>query len=126
MNLVPSQPLTLEPIVNSAVPQTPALSSVLPTPIDPNLVEFTSPHLWNEPTQSVINTFRLNLQQWTVSYCQTCLRVQPFSRTSQVLVECRHCKNQRDKGKVSHFGAGNDMDPGPVHPFSVVLIILDT
>jgi len=122
---MPSQPLTFEPIVNSAIQTAvpPPTSSIIPTLINQNLVEFTFPQLWNEATQSVINNFRFNLQQWTISYCQMCLRVQPFSCTRQVLVECSHCKSQRSKQKVSHFGANNDVDPRPVHPFSVTCCI---
>ena len=85
-----------------------------PAPVTSALIEFTSPDLWNEATQNVVDDFRFNLQQWTISFCPTCLRTHPFSQSRQV-VECSHCTTQRLKGGASHFGAENDMDPGLVH-----------
>lgn len=93
----------------------PPLPAPLP-PVNPDLVDFTSSDLWNDATQNVVNDFRVNLQQWTVSFCPTCLRIHPFSQSRQV-AECGHCKAQRMKGLPSRFGAENDMDPGLVHPF---------
>ena len=94
---------------------------ILVQPIISPLVDFTAPNLWTNATQRVIDDFRYNLQQWTMSFCPTCSRVHPFPQAGQ-LVECRHCKSQRDRGKVSKFGAVNDMDPGTVTLTAFVLI----
>ena len=69
--------------------------------------------MWTDATQKVIDDFRLNLQQWTTSFCPTCLRIHSYIRAHQ-MAECSHCKSQARLGKPSHFDAENDMDPGLV------------
>ena len=91
-----------------------------PTTGTRDLIDFNSLELWSEAAQNVIDDFRLNLQQWTISFCPICQRIHPFSRTRQT-VECAHCKAQRSKDLPSHFGAENDMDPGAVSSSSCYL-----
>jgi hypothetical protein len=90
--------------------------SQLPPPTITPFIDFTSPDLWTEATQKIIDNFRLNLQQWTVSFCPTCLKTHPFSRCSQI-AECNSCKTRKNKRKSPLYGVQNDMDPGVVRLF---------
>jgi hypothetical protein len=39
---------------------------------------------------------------------------------------CGHCREAAKNGKVSKFGAQNDMDPGPVPLVKVKILTLDS
>jgi len=89
------------------------------------LIDFSKPELWNERTQQIVDEFRVKLENFRLHICPTCSRFQSFNRhtTSE---ECGHCASQRRKGKISRFGAANDMDPGKVcYPSSATALILE-
>jgi len=76
-------------------------------------VNLDSPNLWDPDVQRTVDNFREKLRRWRLSFCPTCLRIHPFYQIRQT-VECGHCAGQRRKGKISKYGADNDMDPGVV------------
>jgi hypothetical protein len=59
-------------------------SSSPPQRIAAPAIDFSSPDLWTDATQKIINDFRTNLQGWTISYCPTCCRTHPFSQSQQL------------------------------------------
>jgi len=74
----------------------------------------TNPTLWNQSTQTIVDGFRRRLTGYNIHFCPVCSRIQSFDPTFIKSLECSHCKNRRQHGQTSNFGAENDMDPGEV------------
>jgi hypothetical protein len=88
-------------------------------------LDINTPNLWPNNIQSVVNKFRRKLQQWTTAFCPVCSRIFSFYRKKNSAM-CGHCCEAAKNGKVSKFGAQNDMDPGPVPLVKVKILTLDS
>ena len=88
-------------------------------------LDINTPNLWSNKIQSVVNKFRTKLQKWTTAFCPVCSRIFSFYRKKNSAM-CGHCQEAAKNGKVSKFGAQNDMDPGPVPFVKVKILTLDS
>ena len=88
-------------------------------------LDINTPNLWSDNIQSVVDNFRTKLQQWTTVFCPVCSRIFSFYRKKNNAM-CGHCREAAKNGKVSKFGAQNDMDPGPVPLVKVKILTLDS